>query len=129
MKKCPYYGKEYSDDATACFIDGEPLADNTPQLAVVEDQAVDAAPRKDDPHLTFSDYQSHRSKHDLNCGLDRYYALAILFSLMDSSCRFECANSCPMLFAGKIGQPLGLYFVPFCVQRITLVCLCVKIKS
>ena len=57
MKKCPYCGNEYPDDATACFIDGEPLADNTSQLTVVEDQAVDVTPHKDDPPRTFPDYQ------------------------------------------------------------------------
>jgi membrane protease YdiL (CAAX protease family) len=57
MKKCPYCGKEYSDEATTCSIDGESLPDNTPKSAIAEVQAIDSAPRKDKPYLTFPDYQ------------------------------------------------------------------------
>ncbi len=57
MKKCPYCGKEYPDEALACAIDGEPLPDNTPQLAVTEERTVDTVPHKEEPYLTFPDYQ------------------------------------------------------------------------
>lgn len=49
MKKCPYCGKEYSDDATNCAIDNELLLDNPPK--------TQAASKKHEPHLTFPDYK------------------------------------------------------------------------
>jgi membrane protease YdiL (CAAX protease family) len=51
MKKCPYCGKEYSDEATNCAIDNELLLDN--QLAKAEEQEA----KKDEPYLTFPDYK------------------------------------------------------------------------
>jgi hypothetical protein len=39
MKRCPYCGKEYPDEASECAIDGQPLAPFPP----------DAEPTKDDP--------------------------------------------------------------------------------
>src|SRR5450432_583699 len=49
MKKCPYCGKEYPDDATNCAIDNELLLDNFPQSKAEEQKA--------EPHLTFPDYK------------------------------------------------------------------------
>jgi hypothetical protein len=57
MKKCPYCGKEYPDEATMCSIDGESLPDNTLKSTIAEVQAIDSAPRKDKSYLTFPDYQ------------------------------------------------------------------------
>jgi membrane protease YdiL (CAAX protease family) len=57
MKKCPYCGKEYPDDVTNCVIDGELLSDSSTQLATAEKKEVKAAPKKDEPYLTFPDYQ------------------------------------------------------------------------
>lgn len=57
MKKCPYCGKEYPDEATNCVIDGELLSDNSPQLVAVKKQDVKTAPQKDEPYLTFPDYK------------------------------------------------------------------------
>jgi hypothetical protein len=57
MKKCPYCGKEYADDATNCIIDNELLLDNSPQSATAEKQEVKIAPKKDEPYLTFPDYK------------------------------------------------------------------------
>ncbi|HLX96906.1 MAG TPA: hypothetical protein VKU37_14275 [Verrucomicrobiae bacterium] len=51
MKKCPYCGKEYPDEAINCAIDGELLFDNSPQLAKAEEQESDAAPQKNEPYL------------------------------------------------------------------------------
>jgi len=39
-----------------CAIDGELLFDNSPQLATIEEQKVETAPKKDEPYLTFPDY-------------------------------------------------------------------------
>jgi membrane protease YdiL (CAAX protease family) len=49
MKKCPYCGKEYPDEATNCAIDNELLLDKSPQLATVEKQ--------NEPYLVFPDYK------------------------------------------------------------------------
>lgn len=57
MKKCPYCGKEYPDDTTNCAIDGELLSDSSTQLATAKKKEVEAAPKKDEPYLTFPDYQ------------------------------------------------------------------------
>ncbi|HVU28532.1 MAG TPA: type II CAAX endopeptidase family protein [Verrucomicrobiae bacterium] len=57
MKKCPYCGKEYSDDATNCAIDGELLSGGSPQLATAEKQGIKAAPKNDEPYLLFPDYK------------------------------------------------------------------------
>jgi hypothetical protein len=48
MKKCPYCGKEYPDEATNCAIDNELLLDKPPQLATAEKQEIEAAPKKDE---------------------------------------------------------------------------------
>jgi membrane protease YdiL (CAAX protease family) len=57
MKKCPYCGKEYADEATICLIDGESLRDNNPQPPISDKQIIDVATDKNAPYLTFPDYQ------------------------------------------------------------------------
>jgi hypothetical protein len=57
MKKCPYCGKEYSDDATNCAIDNELLLDNSPQLAKAEEKKAEAPAEKRQPYLTFPNYK------------------------------------------------------------------------
>ena len=42
MKKCPYCGKEYSDDATVCVIDENPLDESQPETASNEDKSPSA---------------------------------------------------------------------------------------
>jgi membrane protease YdiL (CAAX protease family) len=58
MKKCPYCGREYSDDVTRCALDDYELPSNdSPQLATAEKQSAETALKKDEPYLTFPDYQ------------------------------------------------------------------------
>jgi membrane protease YdiL (CAAX protease family) len=57
MKKCPYCGKEYPDDATNCAIDNESLWDASPQSATVEKEEIKTPPKKDEPYLLFPDYK------------------------------------------------------------------------
>ena len=57
MKKCPYCGKEYSDEVTSCAIDGELLSDGSWQSATAEKQEIKAVPKKDEPYLTSPDYK------------------------------------------------------------------------
>jgi hypothetical protein len=45
MKKCTYCGKEYSDDATACVVDEQPLERIDPQGAT--QHGSDTSPFKD----------------------------------------------------------------------------------
>jgi uncharacterized protein len=40
MKKCPYCGEEYPDDATVCAIDTEELVDHPPKPKLFEEKAV-----------------------------------------------------------------------------------------
>ena len=56
MKSCPWCGKEYPDDAMICFIDGKSLLDNESQLFSGE-KKPDPLPDKNEPYLTFPDYQ------------------------------------------------------------------------
>lgn len=46
MKKCPYCGKEYPDDATVCAIDQEPLQSDTPPAAQTSE---DPKPDSEEP--------------------------------------------------------------------------------
>ena len=63
MKKCPYCGKEYPDEATVCIIDAHPLID--PSKPTVEEAPPvkeeppppKPEPAKDDTHLIWPDYQ------------------------------------------------------------------------
>jgi membrane protease YdiL (CAAX protease family) len=57
MKKCPYCGNEYPDDATNCAIDNELLLDNSPQLVTAEKKEAEAAPKKEEPYIVFPDYK------------------------------------------------------------------------
>ncbi|MGB8367811.1 MAG: lysostaphin resistance A-like protein [Limisphaerales bacterium] len=74
MKRCPYCGTEYPDDATECSIDRQPLPENVPQLPPASEQIIGPAPGavgdgavlpqgqmetadKNTPYLTFPDYQ------------------------------------------------------------------------
>jgi membrane protease YdiL (CAAX protease family) len=57
MKKCPYCGKEYPDDATNCAIDNKLLLDNSLQAAVVAEQEVKPEPKKNESYLAFPDYK------------------------------------------------------------------------
>jgi membrane protease YdiL (CAAX protease family) len=57
MKRCPYCGKEYPDEAICCSIDGQSLPDNHPQSQPSAEQTVDAPSGKNTPYLTFPDYK------------------------------------------------------------------------
>jgi membrane protease YdiL (CAAX protease family) len=74
MKRCPYCGAEYPDDASVCSIDRQPLPENVPQPPPASEQIIDPAPvavgngaappqgqmetaDKNTPYLTFPDYQ------------------------------------------------------------------------
>lgn len=57
MKKCPYCGVEYPDDATVCATDGEQLLGNAPEPEVTEDQVADAKAVEDTANLAYPDYQ------------------------------------------------------------------------
>jgi membrane protease YdiL (CAAX protease family) len=57
MKKCPYCGKEYPDEATNCAIDNELLLDNSPQLVTAGKKEAEAAPKKEEPYLLFPNYR------------------------------------------------------------------------
>jgi membrane protease YdiL (CAAX protease family) len=52
MKRCPYCGKEYPDDATHCSIDRHPLPGDTPQLSSTVEAAVE-----NPIYLVFPDYK------------------------------------------------------------------------
>jgi membrane protease YdiL (CAAX protease family) len=57
MKKCPYCGKEYPDDATVCIIDHEVLEGDAPEPPADKEPIADAAPAKVEPYLTYPEYQ------------------------------------------------------------------------
>lgn len=59
MKKCPYCGKEYPDDATVCIIDTEVLVEHPPKPKVEEDPQPlpDVKPAATAPDLLWPDYQ------------------------------------------------------------------------
>lgn len=43
MKRCPYCGAEYPDDASECSIDREPLSENVPQPLPTSEQFGESA--------------------------------------------------------------------------------------
>ena len=55
MKKCPYCGKEYPDNATVCAIDREPLESDgsvptpAPAPELVAEEPVEASVQSDEP--------------------------------------------------------------------------------
>jgi hypothetical protein len=74
MKRCPYCGAEYPDDASECSIDRERLPENVPQTSAANEQIRGSAQStggeraslpdeqvgtadKNLPYLTFPDYR------------------------------------------------------------------------
>ena len=63
MKRCPYCGAEYPDDALVCTVDREPLPENVPQPPPAGEQIIGPARAagetagKNVPYLTFPDYR------------------------------------------------------------------------
>lgn len=62
MKKCPYCGEEYPDEATECIIDKETLIDpSKPPVdespPVKEEPLPKPKPAKDDTHVAWPEYQ------------------------------------------------------------------------
>ncbi len=55
MKRCSYCGKEYSDEATLCSVDHEPLVEIGPHPPLPEEQIETTV--RDTLYLTFPDYQ------------------------------------------------------------------------
>lgn len=55
MKKCPYCGAEYPDEATVCAIDTQALLEHPPKAKV--EPAPAAKQRKEEPVLLYPDYQ------------------------------------------------------------------------
>jgi len=71
MKKCTYCGKEYTDEASACAIDGQPLAPFPPEPALPDDGLRDEAKT-----VTIRTFGSHEAAelavanleaHDIAC--------------------------------------------------------------
>ena len=66
MKKCPYCGTEYPDEATVCVIDTETLLEHPPKPKVEDEPPPAAEPAREEPHLAYPEYQ-WRAKDAWKC--------------------------------------------------------------
>lgn len=85
MKKCPYCGKEYPDDATVCIIDTETLIDPSKPSAeeespIKEEKPLQTKPTKDKPYLVWPEYQ-WRARDAWKC-LGVIFCLGFIFSVV-----------------------------------------------
>jgi membrane protease YdiL (CAAX protease family) len=66
VKKCPYCGKEYSDDATVCIIDTEVLVEHPPKPKIQEEPKPAKEKLPPEPYRHWPDYQ-WRAKDAWKC--------------------------------------------------------------
>jgi membrane protease YdiL (CAAX protease family) len=57
VKKCPYCGKEYPDDATVCIIDTEVLVEHPPKPKIQEETKPAKEKPLPEPYRPWPDYQ------------------------------------------------------------------------